>query len=129
MSARNMISKDQSPNPYHHVNILQKRKDRIYQVLLPNGYLLILIAAHYPTMRDIYESSNASQVIRTLFRLISGWCIGPAISTQTIGPGKNPPGLQGLETEHPLDVSCFAVVAYSKYVPVHDRMLTAANCI
>lgn len=33
-----------------------------------------------------------------------GSCVGPAITINQVGPGSNPPGLIGDETEHPLEV-------------------------
>lgn len=102
--AREPLSLDKSINPAH-TNMLQKRKDRVYQVLLDNGFLLILVAAAYPTTREYFESTNGAILLSSAYRLIAGWCIGPAISTQTVPKVPNPPNIDGLDMEHPLDVS------------------------
>lgn len=72
---------------------------------MPNGFNLVIVAALFPAIGELYDLPNANQVIRRLFRLIAGWCIGPSVAEQSVGPGSHPPGLNGMQTEHPLDVS------------------------
>ena len=94
-----------------HVHLLEERdKESTYIALLPNGFALVIVAAIYPEIGRLYEVRNAGQVLRRLFRLIQGWCIGPAVNEAIVAPGSNPPGLGGMQTEHPVDVSVVVLV-------------------
>ncbi|KAK3168025.1 hypothetical protein OEA41_004471 [Lepraria neglecta] len=81
----------------------ERAKESTYIAVLPNGFELVIVAAIYPAIGRLYEVPNAGQVLRRLFRLIQGWCIGPAVNVATVAPGSNPPGLGGMQTEHPVD--------------------------
>lgn len=65
-----------------------------------------IIALAYPPIAELFGVPNASQILRRFFRLILGYCTGPAIQQGNIPPGNHPPGLNGLQSEHPIDV-CF----------------------
>ena len=92
-------------DPAKHSNILAKRGEDVYEAQLLNGYSLIIVAVIYPTISRLYQVPNADQVIRQDFRLIPGYCLGPAILEAPIPSGPAPPDWDGFQTEHPLDVS------------------------
>ena len=73
--------------------------------MLPNGFELVIVAAIYPEIGRLFAIPQAGRVLRRLFRLIQGYCIGPAVAEANVAAGSNPPGLGGMQTEHPLDVS------------------------
>lgn len=83
---------------------LEKRKgEEIYYV--PGEVGMRIIAVAYPAIGELFGGLGAAHVLRRFFRLILGYCTGPAIQEGNIPPGDNPGGLQGLESEHPIDVS------------------------
>lgn len=73
--------------------------------MLPDGDILWIVAAVYPSISALYRGVNAVQVLRNMFQLIPGWCIGRSVNEQPVPDGPNPPGLANMETEHPIDVS------------------------
>ena len=96
-----------------HIHLLEARgSESTYIARLPNGFPLVIVAALYPEIGRLYNVPNSGEVLRRLFRLIQGWCIGPAIDEATVPPGSNPPGLGGMESEHPVDVSAVILVLY-----------------
>jgi chitinase len=92
-------------DPAKHSEILTKRGEDTYPAYLPNGITLIIIAVIFPAISRLYQVPNEEQVLREQFRLIPGYCLGPAIQEAPVPPGPDPPGLNGFQTEHPLDVS------------------------
>jgi chitinase len=76
-----------------------------YYVDIGNNVGIRIIALAYPAIAELFGVENASQVLRRFFRLILGYCTGPSIQEGTIPPGDSPPGLTGLQAEHPIDVS------------------------
>ena len=96
---------------YEHVHLLEERgSESTYIAVLPNGFYLVIVAAIYPEIGRLYNVPNSGQVIRRLFRLIQGWCIAPAIDEADVARGSNPPGLGGMQSEHPVDVSVVVLV-------------------
>ena len=94
-----------------HVHLLEERgSESTYIAVLPNGFYLVIVAALYPEIGRLYNVPNSSQVLHRLFRLIQGWCIGPAIDPAAVVRGSNPPGLGGMQSEHPVDVSVVVLV-------------------
>ena len=94
-----------------HVHLLEERgSESTYIAELPNGFYLVIIAALYPEIGRLYNVPNSGQVIRSLFQLIQGWCIAPAIDVRDVPLGKKPPGLGGFQAEHPVDVSIIMLV-------------------
>ena len=90
-----------SSDPQHR---LEKRKgEEIYNV--PGEFGMRVIAVAYPAIGELFGGQGAAHVLRRFFRLILGYCTGPAIQEGNVPPGDNPSGLQGLESEHPIDVS------------------------
>ena len=91
------------------LHTLEKRGQDHYVAKLPNGFQLVITAAMVRAISQLFRDQNANsgpvQPIRTQFRLRPGTRIGPAIDLIPIGPGLNPPGLTGDQTEHPLEVS------------------------
>ena len=90
-------------DPTKHSKVLGG--EDVYTARLLNGYLLVIIAVIYPEISRLYQVPNANQVIRQEFRLIPGYCLGPAIQEAPVPPEPNPPGLNGFQTEHPPYVS------------------------
>ena len=96
-----------------HAHLLEERgSETTYIAELPNGFYLVIVAALYPEIGRLYNVPNSGQVLRRLFRLIQGWCIGPAIDLEKVPRGSNPPGLGGMQSEHPVDVSVVVLFFY-----------------
>ncbi|MCJ1474244.1 hypothetical protein MMC13_002902 [Lambiella insularis] len=85
------------------VHLLEKRGQDHYVAHLPNGINFVIIAIIVDAIGSLFRGRNAGQVLRTQFRLRPGACIGPAIDLIPIPAGPNPPGLNGDQTEHPLE--------------------------
>ena len=102
------------------LHTLEKRGQDHYVANLPNGINLVIIAiavrAISELFRDTAANSGPVRPIRTQFRLRPGTCIGPAIDLIPIGPGTNPPGLTGDQTEHPLEVSVLMFPYYNGFL-------------
>lgn len=81
------------------------------------GIRIITIA--YPAIGRLFGGRNAAQVLRQFFRLIPGYCTGTSIEQGIIQGGSNPPNLDGLQAEHPIDVSV------TRFKSEYDRPLTS----
>lgn len=87
-------------------SVLEKRGNaETYYVDLGNNVGIRIIALAYPGLAEIFGLHGGSRVLRRFFRLIAGYCTGPAIQEGRVGPGDNPGGMEGLDAEHPIDVS------------------------
>ena len=99
------------------VHLLDKRGQDHYVARLPTdqGYIdFVILAMLVDAIGRLYRGRNANQVIRTQFVLRPGTCIGPAIDLVPVAAGQNPPGLQGDQTEHPLEVSAPLSLRYNE---------------
>lgn len=74
-----------------------------YYVSLSPSVGIRIIAVAYPGLVEIFGLNGASRVLRRMFRMIAGYCVGPAIEELVIGPGNNPGHMEGLEAEHVID--------------------------
>jgi chitinase len=74
-----------------------------YYVNLGGNIGITIIAMAYPSLVEIFGLDGGSRVLRRFFRLIAGYCIGPAVEEGTIPPGDNPPRLDNMDAEHPVD--------------------------
>jgi hypothetical protein len=101
------------------ISVLEKRtgsRDLTSSVYV-GGTLILLVfqAAPYPEASRIFLvplAQGATRPLRLAIRMVAGWCTGPTLRTSTIAPNprpdQNPPGLNDLEDDHPLDVSIAA---------------------
>ena len=106
------------------LHALAKRGQDHYVAHLPGPIDFVIIAIIVSAIGQLFADRNANQVLRTQFVLRPGTCIGPAIDLIPIGPGAHPPGLTGVQTEHPLEVS----VTLSPYYNVfHLLNMTAIS--
>ena len=96
------------------MHLLEKRGQREYVAHLPNGIDFVIFAIVVNAIGSLFSGRNAGQVLRTQFRLRPGTCIGPAIDLILIPAGPNPPGLNGDQTEHPLEVSMPLSLCYNE---------------
>ena len=88
-----------------YTNLLEERGDTgVYTAVLYTGAVVVARAAAYPAIGKLYEVANKNQIINKAFRLIPGYCIGPAVQAIAITAG-TPGALFGLQSEHPIDVS------------------------
>lgn len=87
------------------MDLVERGAEETYNAYLANGHVLVIIARLYPSISQLYNGPNSGQVLRQLFRILPGYCVAPAIQEAPVVPGPNPPGLTGMQTEHPLDVS------------------------
>jgi hypothetical protein len=94
-------------DPSHEAHTLLERGQDHFDAPMPNGLNLFIIAAIVNYISQFYSGPNNGLIIRRQFRLRPGPCVGPAIDVITVVNGLNPPGLQGDETEHPLEVSTY----------------------
>ncbi|KAI7205542.1 hypothetical protein KC324_g233 [Hortaea werneckii] len=91
-------------SPYQDPHSLERRGEQsVYQANLGGGLTLYVITALYPVIRELYQCPNQNQTMRNRFVLLPGPCINPAIDEQPVAQGPTPPGLNGMDTEHPLD--------------------------
>lgn len=74
-----------------------------YYVNLGNNIGITIIAMAYPSLVEIFGLDGGSRVLRRFFRLIAGYCIGPAVEEGTIPPGDSPPRMDNMDAEHPID--------------------------
>lgn len=87
------------------MHLLEKRGNaETYYVDLGNNIGIRIIAVAYPGLAEIFGLPGASRVLRRFFRLIAGYCTGPAITEGDVGGGSSPGNLGGLDAEHPIDV-------------------------
>jgi chitinase len=97
---------DESADSWTKRELESRDSGKTYYVDL-NGVGIRIIAMAYPTLARMYGLPAAGQVIRSFFRLIQGYCVGPSIDMGTF-PGTGVPSssqLQNLQAEHPIDVS------------------------
>lgn len=83
---------------------LEKRGQDHYIAYFPSGLEFYIFAAAVNAIASLYAGQNSNLITRQEYRLMPGSCVGPAITINQVGPGSNPPGLIGDETEHPLEV-------------------------
>lgn len=88
-----------------HHTLLERGEEQPYMVHLTGGEVLVILAAIFSAIGQLYNGPNAAQVDREQFRYAPGPCLANRINVLPVGPGAFPVGLQGLQTEHPLDVS------------------------
>lgn len=86
-----------------HLHVFEKRDSG--KTYYPSIRALLLIAAAYPPIGELFNQANSRLVLRRLWRLVRGYCSSRSIDEQDIPEGTHPEGLQGLQSEHPLDVS------------------------
>ncbi|KAI1774392.1 hypothetical protein F4818DRAFT_442540 [Hypoxylon cercidicola] len=86
------------------ISVLEKRGNaETYYVDLGNNIGIRIIAVAYPGLAELFGLPEASRVLRRFFRLIAGYCTGPAIAEGDVESGNRPGNLGGLDAEHPID--------------------------
>jgi chitinase len=83
---------------------LEKRGNtEMYYVSLSPSVGISIISVAYPRLVEIFGLRGASRVLRRMFRMIAGYCVGPALEELVVGSGEHPGHMDGLEAEHPID--------------------------
>lgn len=82
----------------------KRGKKKTYKIEI-NQLTLTIIAAAYPSLKQLFGPRYAASALRAWFRLMTGRCIGPSIDVGTF-PGSNIPSkiqLGDLQAEHVID--------------------------
>jgi hypothetical protein len=85
-------------------SLLEKREVTTYEAVLYTGSVVIVTAANYPAIGRLFTVANKNQILKQAFRLIPGYCLGPSVQSIAITIG-TAGILNGLQAEHPIDVS------------------------
>lgn len=108
-SADNWVKKDLIPYPDgeygDNLPSFEKRGKKETFTLNIDQLTLVIIAAAYPSLRDLYGVRYAAQALRSWFRLMTGVCIGPTVDRGNF-PGSSVPSkiqLRDLQSEHVID--------------------------
>jgi len=83
---------------------LEKRGQDHYQAPLNGGFNLVVIAAIINSISQLFTGNGNTQTQRRLFLQEPGACTGRTIMVVNVAGGAHPAGLQGSQTEHPIEV-------------------------
>ncbi|KAF4160011.1 hypothetical protein CNMCM6936_004140 [Aspergillus lentulus] len=92
---------------------LEKRAGSQKRPIDAGSFLFYVIFRGYPSIGNLFNVANAYQVLRRAVWLRSGICTSSSIGLEDVGAGKRPPGMAGLQTEHPYDKQMFTRFAES----------------